>query len=242
MKTSTTFLLAALLVLLASLTAFNMALRTEYRSGAYKDPLHDYATLTFKGFSEVAAPAAGVVGIKIIAGSYRVRISPLAAKYVQVRQQGSRLVSTAAFPDQRIPLGAAAVVIRCPQLIHLSTNAEYDIDSKQHHDKQELFYAASPVVVQGFTQDSLSLQQDNASRVELNDNKLGFLRAVAGPTPGSHASLQIGQDNHIAAASLTINHQSELLLYDVLIPQLRYYFADSAKATLTGAALADLRQ
>lgn len=242
MKTSTTFLLAALLMLLASLTAYNMALRAEYRSGAYKDPLHDYTTLSFRDFTEVEAPAAGVVGIRIVAGPYQVRISPQAAKYVRLRQQGSRLVITAAFPNQRESPEQATILISCPRLTRLTTNAEYAINGQQHRDKQEIFYAARPVVVQGFTQDSLSVRQDNASRVELNDNRLGFLRAVAGPTPGSHATLQLNQNNRIAAASLAINHQSELLLDGVLIPQLSYHFADSAKATFTGAALTGLRR
>ncbi|AMR26444.1 hypothetical protein A0257_04545 [Hymenobacter psoromatis] len=242
MKTSTTFLLAALLVLLASLTAYNMALRAEYRSGAFKDPLHDYATLKFSNFTEVEAPAAGVVGIKIIAGPYRVRISPRAAKYVQVHQQGSRLVITAAFPDQRVPLGQTAVVISCPQLTQLTANADYALNGARHRDKQEIFFAASPVVVEGFTQDSLSVQQDNATHIELIKNNLKFLRVVAGATPGSHSILQMGQDNRIAAANLALNHQSELQLYNLAIPQLQYHFADSAKAILTGAALVGLRQ
>lgn len=65
MKTSTTFLLAALLVLLASLTAYNMALRAEYRSGTYKDPLRSYKVLNFKNFTEVTVPAASALSVKI---------------------------------------------------------------------------------------------------------------------------------------------------------------------------------
>ena len=86
-------------------------------------------------------------------------------------------------------------------------------------------------------QDSLTLHQDKASRIELAGNQLGNLRAAAGATPGSHATLQINPDNHIGAASLAIEHQSELILNNVAISRLRYHFADSAKATVTGAAL-----
>ncbi|MEJ7667009.1 MAG: hypothetical protein WKG07_49670 [Hymenobacter sp.] len=237
MKTSMKLLLAAALVLLASLTAYNMALRAEYRSGTYKDPLHDYTTLSFRNFTEVEALAAGVVGIRVVAGPYQVRISPQAAKYVRLRQQGSRLVITAAFPNQRESPGQATVLISCPQLNRLTANAEYAIDGQPHRDKQEISYAARPVVVQGFAQDSLSVRQDNASRIELTDNRLGFLRAVAGLTPGNHAGLTLAENNRIAAASLTIGHQSELTINDVEIPKLRYRFGDSAKVTLTGRAL-----
>lgn len=242
MKNSNKWLLAALLVLLASLTAYNMALRTEYRRGTYRDPLRDYTTLGFRDFTEVAAPAASVVGLKIVAGPFRVRISPRAAKYVHLRQQGGRLVVTAAFPDDRVPLGQESVVISCPRLTHLSTNAEYGAKGKLRRDRTEMFYGVSPVVVKGFTQDSLSVQQDNATRIELQDNNLDFLRAVAGNTPGSRGTLQLNQGNRVAAASFAIGHQCELQLHDVLIPRLRYHFADSARATFTGAALTSLQQ
>ena len=237
MKTSIKLLLAAALVLLASLTAYNMALRAEYRSGAYLDPLRDYTTLSFRNFTEVEALAAGVVGIKVVAGPYQVRISPQAAKYVRLRQQGSRLIITAAFPNQRESPSQATVLISCPQLNHLTANAEYTIKGQPHRDKQEIFYAARPVVVQGFAQDSLSVQQDNASRVELTSNSLGLLRAVVGPTPGSHAGLTLTENNQVAAARLTIGHQSELTINNVDIPKLRYQFGDSTKVTLTGRAL-----
>ena len=242
MKTSVKFLLAAALVLLASLTAYNMALRAEYRSGAYRDPLRGYKVLSFKEFIKVTVPAAGILNVKIVSGPFSVRINPAVAEYVRVSQQNGSLLITAAFPDQRPYLGAAeAVVISCPRLVALTTDAVYQIEGQQHVDKQALFMRGR-TLVQGFRQDSLALQQDKASRIELTGNNLNFLRAVAGATAGSHSMLQLNKDNHIAAANLTLNHQSELILDNVAIPQLRYHFADSAKATLTGAALTALRQ
>ena len=241
MKTSVKFLLAAALVLLASLTAYNMALRAEYRSGAYRDPLRGYAKLNFKNFDEVTVPAASVLSVKILAGPFGVRVNPDARRFVRVRQQGSRLVVEAAFPNQPGSLGwGETVVISCPRLAALTTGGEYALAGRPHRDKTPV--SGRKVLVRGFTQDSLLVRQDLASRVELTGNHLGLLRAVAGSTPGSHASLTLTEDNKVAAASLTIGHQSELILDNVAIPQLRYHFADSAKATLTGAALTALRQ
>jgi hypothetical protein len=238
MKNSTKYLLAALLVLLASLTAYNMALRTEYHKGTYKDPLRDFETLSFKDFTEVAVPAASIVGVKIASGPFKVRLNPLVAKYVHLRQQGSKLIITAAFPDERPYLGhGEAVVISCPQLVALNTDAQYQAKGQLHLDKKQDYPLSRGVLVQGFTQDTLHLRQDKASRIELAGNHLHYLQAAAGPTSGSHATLQINPDNRIAAANLTLQHQSELILNNVAIPQLRYQFADSAKATLTGAAL-----
>lgn len=238
MKNSNKYLLAALLVLLTSLTAYNMALRTEYRKGTYKDPLRDFTALQFQDFTEVTVPAASAVGVKIVSGPFSVRINPQASKYVQVRQQGSQLSITASFPESQEYLGRGeAVVISCPRLVALTTDAIYQTKGQPHVDKNQAYPTSKGIVVQGFTQDSLALRQDRASRIELIGNHLGSLRATAGATPGSHATLQINQDNRIGAASLAIEHQSELILNNVAIARLRYHFADSAKATLTGAAL-----
>jgi hypothetical protein len=238
MKNSNKYLLAALLVLLASLTAYNMALRTEYRKGTYKDPLRDYTVVNFQDFTEVTVPAANVVGVKIVSGPFKVLINPQASKYVQVRQQGSQLSITAAFPEGQEFMGRSeAVVISCPRLAVLTADAIYQMKGQPHIDKNQEYPTSKGITVQGFTQDSLSLHQDKASRIELVGNRLGSLRATAGATPGSHATLQINPDNRIGAASLAIQHKSELIMSNITIAQLRYQFADSAKATLTGAAL-----
>jgi hypothetical protein len=240
MKTSVKFLLAAFVVLLASLTAYNMALRTEYRSGAYQDPLRFYTPLAFKDFTEVAVPAASIVNVKIMAGPFKVLIGPNASKYVQVSQKNGRLLITASFPDARPYLGPReAVIISCPRLTSLATDASYQVEGQPHTDRNEEVNRGR-TLVQGFTQDSLALRQDRASRIELTNNRLGLLRAVAGTTPGSHSILQVNNGNHIAAASLTLAHQSELVLDNVQIPQLHHSFGDSTKVTLAGTALSSV--
>lgn len=238
MKTSVKFLLAAALVLLASLAAYNTALRATYLSGAYKDLLRNYTALNFSNFTEVAVPAASGLSVKIMAGPFKVRVHPAAAKFVHLSQQGGRLVVELAFPEEAESLGwGETVVISCPRLAALTTDGTYQVGGQPHHDRTA---TGRLVVVQGFVQDSLALRQDRGSRVELNNNRLGFLRAVVGSTPGSHPVLQLGSGNHLAAASLTLAHQSELVLDNVTIPQLYRAFGDSAKVTLAGAALGSL--
>jgi len=239
MKTSNKLLLAALVVLLTSLTAYNMALRAEYRKGDYKDPLHGYVSLDYKDFTEVAVPAASAVSVKLVPGPFSVRLNPMATKYVQLRQQGNRLVITAAFPDRRHYFGqAATVLISCPRLATLTTDAVYDVEGKPVIGKN--CWNSERVLVQGFKQDSLWLRADRGSRVELTGNQLSYLGVTAGTSLGSQTQLQLNSDNRIAAADLTLGHQSELALNNITIPQLRHHFADSAKATLTGAALHSL--
>ena len=238
MKNSVKYLLAALLVLLASLTAYNLALRAEYRRGDYKDPLHNYVSQNFRDFTEVAVPASNVVSVKVTPGPFSVRLNPTAAEYVHLRQQGNRLVITATFPKWRRYFGPAeTVLISCPRLAALTADAVYESEDKPLTTKEFSDRDYTKVLVQGFRQDSLTLHQDHGSGIELAGNTLGLLRATAGAGTGSHGLLQVNADNHLAAASLTLAHRSELLLDNVQIPQLRHQFGDSTKVTLTGVAL-----
>ena len=69
---------------------------------------------------------------------------------------------------------------------------------------------------------------------------LSWLRAVAGTRSSSGPELQIGSDNRIQAADLTIGHQGRLDLATA-IPHLRQQFSDSATVTFSGAAVRGLR-
>lgn len=240
MKNSSKLLLAAVLVLLASLTAYNMALRTEYRKGSYKDPYRDYETRAFTNFSEVAVEGASEGNVEITPGPYQVRVSPQAAPYVRLRQQGRRLVYSLVFPERRHYLGyGPAVVISCPRLAALSTDAVFTEAGRPRAEKRNET-GEHRVRVQNFRQDSLRLRQDRASRVELAGNQLGYLAAEAGFSTGSHPVLQLDDTNAIMEANLHLEHQSELLLNTVRVPRLHYQFADSVRLGLPGAALGSL--
>jgi hypothetical protein len=238
MKTSNKLLLVALLVLLTSLTAYNMALRNEYRKGDYKDPLHGYAKLDFKDFTEIDLSAAGSANVKVVAGPFGVRLSPRAAEFVKVGQQGTRLVVRVDFKNSEQYLGwGQTLVISCPRLAQLTTGNAYWLAGQLKGQNKT---RPSNAQVEGFRQDSLRVRLDQASNVTLAGNKLSYLAAVAGATPGSTAGLTLAATNNIGAANLDIQHQSELTINNIAIAQPAYHFADSAKATLTGAALRSL--
>lgn len=239
MKTSTTYLLAALLVLLASLTAYNMALRTEYRSGAYKDPLRNYEALAFKGFNQIDIPAASELNVKVMAGPFGVRVNPAAARFVHVSQHGGRLRLELAFPHEPESLGwGETVVISCPRLATLTTGATYQAAGQPRH---ALALTGRRTLVQGFVQDSLTLRADQGSQMQLTTNTVRYLRAVAGPTPGSPTKLQLDPGNRIGAGHLLMQSQSQLVLGARATPQLRYELADSAQLTVSGAVLASIK-
>ncbi|SMB85053.1 hypothetical protein SAMN00120144_3158 [Hymenobacter roseosalivarius DSM 11622] len=238
MKTSNKLLLTALLFLLTSLAAYNMALKTEYRKGTYKDPYKNFTALNLKDFNALEINPASILNVKVMAGPYAVWVHKKAAEYVQVKQTGQRLRLDVAFAEDKDFTGNSyAVMISCPRLTSLTTNAVYSVKGKQTIDKDLGSFPNFGVTVSGFTQDSLWVRQDNASLLKLTDNTLGRLRAVAGLSPGSSSTLHLLATNHITAANLGIRHKSQLILENVAIPQLHYQFADSAKATISGASL-----
>ena len=238
MKNSNKWVLAAVLLLLASLTAYNMSLRAEYRTGNYKNPMHNFAVLNFKNFTSVSVPAATALQVKIVRGPFSVRLNKDAAG-VHVVQRGGQLVVTANFAGQRQYWGQREMlIITCPRLDSLTTDAVYQLDGKPQIDKNGML---GRVAVEDLAQDSLVVRQHRTSHVALAGNTLGYLRAEVGSGPGG-ATLDLNGSNHIAAADLDVRNHSELVISNVAIPNLRYHFADSAKATLSGAALGGLRR
>lgn len=242
MKTSNKWLLAALLLLLGSLSAYNMALRTEYVAGNYKNERRNMVALPFKDFTEIDVQAASQVGVKVVAGPYGVRLNKAAEKYVKVTQQGPRLIIALAFPEGRESLGnRETLTISLPQLRQLAVSGTYSLEGKAVVDKRD--GGRGPGVrVEGFRQDSLRVQQDHGTRVDLAGSQLGFLRAEAGRTPGSQPVLHIEASNRIQGAYLSVQNEGELQLEAGSIPKLRTQFGDSARATLTGAGLRSLGQ
>ena len=233
MKNSLKFLTTAGLLLLGSLTAYNMALRAEYVHGTYRNPFRNYTALGLRNFDRVTVPAAGVLNVKIVAGPFAVHIEKDAVEFVHVVQHGEQLIVVLAYPKEWKYLGRQqAVVISCPRLADLTTEGTYTVAGRPQLDQ---LHGGGNALVQGFRQDSLLLQQDRSSKIELKGNTLGWLRVVAGTRPGSEPHLDIAADNHIQAADLTIGHRGHLGLVTA-IPRLRYQFSDSATVMLTGAA------
>ena len=233
MKTSSKIFVATLLLLLGSLTAYNMALRHEFRQGTYKDPLHNYTTLAFRNFEAVRVPSASGLKVKIVAGPFAVQVNKEVADFVHITQRGRQLLVTLDYPHEPQYLGRQeAVVISCPHLAALTTNGTYTVAGKSLVDRLQ---TGGTVVVQGFRQDSLTLRQDRSNQIRLVGNTLGWLRAVVGTSPGSGPELEIGPDNRIQAADLAIGHQGRLTLATA-IPHLHQQFSDSATVTFSGVA------
>ncbi|MDB5269340.1 MAG: hypothetical protein JWP58_2380 [Hymenobacter sp.] len=231
MKTSNTLFVAAGALVLGSLATYDAALLAEYRTGHYKDPLHNFIRQAGTGFDAVEVPAGLYFRVKIEAGPAGVWVNKEAAEYVRFRQHGRTLAVTLTDPREEHFLGGQPhVIIHCPQLHQLTTDAPYPAAQRRDHRNNP----GGEVLVRNFNQDSLRVRQRWAGTVTLESNNLRQLRAVAGAA-GTTSTLEVDGTNNIQAADLAIHHQSKLAL-KTRIPQLRYQFSDSATATFGGAA------
>jgi len=245
MKTSNKLLLTAVLVLLISLALYDTALRAEYRKGTFRNPFKDFVTLNYQDFNAVDLPAASQASVRIEAGPYRVRVYKPLNEFLQASQHGKQLTLALRFPkDDRSFLNASqpAIVISCPTLAALRTNARYLVEGQLKINHKVSGWNPQQVQVQGFQQDSLLVQADNGSQVELLRNTLTSLRVAAGQhDPAGAPMLRLQADNHIQHASLTMRAKSNLLL-NAQIQDLRYQFSDSATATMPGRMLSRMNK
>jgi hypothetical protein len=214
---------------------YDVALRAEYRTGHYKDPMQHFAKQTNAGFDAVEVPAGLYFRVEIEAGQAGVWVNKDATDYVRLRQTGRTLAITLTKPEEEHFLsGRPHIIIHCPQLSQLTTDLPYPVARRKNHNGP-----GGEIEVRNFNQDSLRIDQRWAGNVKLAGNTLHQLRAVAGTGVGSNAELDIAGNNRIQAADLAINHQSKLTLRTA-IPQLRTQFSDSAVVTFGGAAAAAL--
>ena len=237
MKTSNILFVAAVALVLGSLATYDAALRAEYRTGHYQNPLHNYQALGLRNFNKVTLPTASSMRVKVVAGPFAVHVNKDAADFVHVTQRGQELFVTLAYPKKWETLGhGETLVISCPHLTTLATEGTYTVAGKPQLAR---INAGGEVEIQGFKQDSLTLRQDQSSKIQLAGNTLGWLRASAGTRSGSEPTLTIGANNRIGGANLAIGHRGHLDLATAIL-RLRYQFSDSATIALSGAAVRSL--
>ena len=240
MKTSSKLVLAAVILLVVALFAYDNLLKTEYLSGKYKDTYSDYRTLNFKDFDAADLPSSTASNVKFIQGPFSVRIAPDALNYTSVKQTGNRLRVAVNFDgnyyNNRFDY---LLIISCPKLTEVNASAVYGkykgtqtyIDTTVRED-----WHMRQVLVEGFNEDSISLKQNYASTIVLSGNHIRAVKAVIGTSDSSGSKIIIRKDNQIKQANITVLNRATLMLDGKAIQNLNYRLADSAKIIFTGAA------
>ncbi|WP_299701986.1 DUF2807 domain-containing protein [uncultured Pontibacter sp.] len=248
MKTSNILLLTALLVLLFTLGAYNMALKTQYTSGEYKNPLQNHTLLNFKDFDEIDVRSGHFLSIKVEpSDQHEVYLQNTSNERIHITQDGNRLnIEVSPESDGRLDIarqGPFNIIIRVPYVKKIRTDAMYMFNGEARTTQNQPRYPDSyGVTVEGLAQDSLMLEVENGSNILLRKSEIGFLQAIAGRNPNSESRLQLMSSNKVQQADIAILNKGQLVMQDVAIPQLSYSLSDSAKVELSGASLAIIRK
>jgi hypothetical protein len=238
MKTSIKLLLVALLVSVLSLFAYDMMIRTEYRSNAYKNQYRYFTDLNFKDFDTIDVRSVSASNVLFTQGPFRVRICPGADEYTRISQQKRtldiRAVFKYAYQNNSYPY---TVIISCPKIAELKTSAWYGTNGKSYidtivHDEWNM----RKVWIEGFKQDSILIRQDYGSRVFISNSSINFLNAAIGLSEGSGSQLNILNNNRLGDVSLDIGNKSTLLINNTPKGKFNYRIADSARMIIKGSS------
>jgi hypothetical protein len=238
MRTSNKLIIATFLLLLLSLFGYDCMLKAAYKSGDYKDPYSDFKSLDYKDFDAVDIVSSTAANVKFVQGPFSIKVGKITLDYVKIKQQGRRLQIDANFEDHYMGNSYPyIIVISCPKLAEISTNASYIANKKLIIDTTVRDdWNMRQVLIDGFKQDSLSISQDYGSTVMLANNTIRSVNAVVGKSPGSGSKFIVLKTNQFQKTNFDIRTKSRLLLNDAIIHTLSYHLADSAKLIVTGAA------
>jgi hypothetical protein len=236
MTTSNKLIFAAVVLTVGLLVWYDLGLKAEYLSGNYKIPYSDYATLNYTGFDIVDLKASTAANVKFVQGPFSVRLDNNARDYVVVKQQDNRLVIDAVFERNYLwNQNPYVIVISCPTLTKLITDATYRADNHIVTDTiVRDIWTMRQVLIEGFRQDSLRIEQDYGSTVVLAGNKIRSLRADIGKSAGSGSKIIVKPGNEFQDATLDIGHRSKFILDNSDIHNLVYHLADSAELIVNG--------
>jgi len=238
MKTSNKLVIAAIILILVSLVGYDYLLKGAYVSGKYKDPYNTFISLKFKEFDTVDLVSSTAVNVKFVQGPFSVRIDSNFSEYTRIKQTGKRLHISAVFEANYMSdPNPYTMVISCPHLSVINIDATYKSNGKLVTDTTVRDdWRMRKVLIDGFKQDSLIINQDYGSTVVLANNHLQSISTTTGKSVKSGSKLVILEHNQIQKTNLDILNSSTLILGNAQIGDLNYRSADSAKLILNGKA------
>ncbi|HWZ03746.1 MAG TPA: hypothetical protein VNX40_09050 [Mucilaginibacter sp.] len=238
MKTSNKLVIAAIILILVSLVGYDYLLKGAYVSGKYKDPYNTFISLKFKEFDTVDLVSSTAVNVKFVQGPFSVRIDSNFSEYTRIKQTGKRLHISAVFEANYMSdPNPYTMVISCPHLSVINIDATYKSNGKQVTDTTVRDdWRMRKVLIDGFKQDSLIINQDYGSTVVLANSRLQSISTTTGKSVKSGSKLVILEHNQIQKTNLDILNSSTLILGNAQIGDLNYRLADSAKLILNGKA------
>ncbi len=238
MKTSNKLIVTALILIVVSLFGYDYLLKQEYLSGNYKNPYRDFVEMKFHDFDSVDVKSSTAINVKFVQGPYKVLADTNILNNLLIKQEGHTLSIAGTFKqNENFSRSTYILLVSCPNLKLINASAVFKSDNKQVIDTAtQDSWNMRRNLVEGFTQDSLTINQSYGSCVILSKNHFKVLTATVGIAPFSGSEIKILNNNTIQQASMNILNRSQLLFDGKSIQNLNYHLADSAKMIITGAA------
>lgn len=224
-------IIAAVLVTLGSLTAFNINVKKVYLTGVYKSRFKDMEFTPLKGIENLDVQNADQMGIQIEYGTNEGIWINKAVKDQVITAIGKNTLKIELDKNRKEDRGVGwgQVIIVTRKLSKVSTASNL-------HINQENYYAAQ-VTINNYPEGDLDLQISDGVSFTIGTCKLNSLRANIGDKKYGRADLRIGSETKINTALFNIPGTSSLSLQAPDITKITYNLSDSATVTLSGKLL-----
>ncbi|SHH06819.1 hypothetical protein [Pedobacter caeni] len=236
MKLSTICIIAAAIVSLGMLTAYNFSLKASYQKGGYKDRFNNLEFSNVKDLTELQINCANKFNISVEKGPKEgLWIKDELKELIKVTQVEGRL--TIDMTDEAKKLGyridEGDIILFSNSLSTINTVAYFNKEQMEN----KWFFNNGEIRIKGLTGDLLDLRIGRFTSVYMDHVKVATLKARVGEAGSEGSSLTVDSANHIAFADLSIPGTNKIELLNPKIIKTRYNLSDSATVSLNGEAL-----
>lgn len=236
MKLSTICIIAAAIVSLGMLTAYNFSLKASYQKGGYKDRFNNLEFSNVKDLTELQINCANKFNISVEKGPKEgLWIKDELKELIKVTQVEGRL--TIDMTDEAKELGyridEGDIILFSNSLNTINTVAYFNKEQMEN----KWFFNNGEIRIKGLTGDLLDLRIGRFTSVYMDHVKVATLKARVGEAGSEGSSLTVDSANHIAFADLSIPGTNKIELLNPKIIKTHYNLSDSATVSLNGEAL-----
>ncbi|MGF7081921.1 hypothetical protein [Mucilaginibacter sp. UYCu711] len=223
MKTSNKLLIAATLMVIGSIVAFDFSLRAEYLKRDYKKRFYNKNQLSLKDFDAIEDNTANFTDLTVEQGpEFGVWIDDYDAKDDLIFTIDHRTLHIDYKKERKIN-NKYSINIICPNLKSIVT---------RYKSLTALVERGGVTTVSGFKQDTMNVKVNNATLLALTDNNITLLNATV-----NSGILTITQNNTINTGNFDLKADAQFNMLNTDIKNARYKHENNAALNLSGKPL-----
>lgn len=237
MKTSTMFIITAILVTLVSLFAFDYSIKKVYLTGEYKSRFNG---MDFTPLSEVEKLNIQTTKLSSVQIEYGAKEGIWIDRSIKekvkfgVNQHTLNLAaSEASIKDKDLWINGKVVIVT-RKLNSVTTISDYTTPDEAKRKYERFRDGSSQISMKGYHLGQLDLQVASFVSIYLDRMEVQTLNATVGTKTGYGAELTLASDTKINNATLNVPGNSKLTLLDPKIVKTNYLLSDSATVSLNG--------